>query len=83
VTPATAWPTSGPAAAIDITLGSFTQRLHLRLTYNAPLAFSLRGGGAQFAPASESRDADAFLRQVAGGTPKLRLNARLKAASDS
>jgi hypothetical protein len=27
--------------------------------------------------------ADAFLRQVAGGTPKLRLNARLKAASDS
>src|SRR5262245_41195129 len=26
---------------------------------------------------------DAFLRQVAGGTPKLRLNARLKAASDS
>jgi hypothetical protein len=27
--------------------------------------------------------ADAFLRQAAGGTPKLRLNARLNAASDS
>jgi hypothetical protein len=45
-----------------------------------PLALVLL---AQLAPSSVPGAAGVFFRQVAGGTPKLRLKARLKAASDS
>jgi hypothetical protein len=46
-------------------------------------SFLRNGSDTQIARASVLCDADRFLRQVAGGTPKLCLNARLKAASDS
>jgi hypothetical protein len=49
----------------------------------ACVAFSLLVIGSERTHTAEFTAGATFLRQVAGGTPKWRLNARLKAASDS
>jgi len=45
--------------------------------------FGIEGGAGTHTLECAFAAVETFLRQVAGGTPKWRLNARLKAASDS